>query len=69
MKPHQRRAEAKYPYFKLAKWDATNLTFRDGKKAFETRAAAAASDTAPGKYRVSEVTESGRRDMEPHTVN
>ena len=56
-------------YFKLATWDARNICFRDGKNAFESEAAATATASKPGQYRVSRVEASGRVDLEPFTVS
>lgn len=68
-KPYQHRAAGTYPYYKLATWDTVSFTWRDGKRTFPTIAAATASvDDAPGKYRLSEITEDGRRDLEPFGV-
>lgn len=68
MKPYERRAENRYPYFKLATYDSISCTYRDGKKAFPTYLAAAESAIAPGTYRISKVTDTGRTDFEPFTV-
>ena len=56
------------PYFKLATWDARAMTFRDGKRGYDTEAAARAAATAPGRYRISTVTDAGRTDGEPFEV-
>ena len=69
MKPHERRAAGAYPYFKLAVWDPRHCTFKDGRGTFDTERAARAAARAPGKYRISRVTEDlGRIDLEPFTV-
>lgn len=68
MKPHERRKHGKYPYFKLARWSARNHAFDDGRRAYETEAAARAAATRPGRYRISTIAESGRRDGEPFDV-
>ena len=68
MKPHQRRHTTAYPYYKLAVWDDRSMTFRDGKVAFATEDCATSAATAPGRYRLSVVTESGRRDLAPFEV-
>lgn len=68
MKQYERRAERRYPYFKLAQWDDRSMTFRDGKIAFDTKADACAAAKKPGKYRVSEVTISGRIDFAPFVI-
>lgn len=73
MKPYERRAAQAYPYFKLARWDADSLTWRDGKKTFPNEQAAreSAIDFLPawdnqGLFRVSVVEGDGsRRDLEP----
>lgn len=66
MKHHQRRAAGAFPYYKLATWDAVSMTWRDGKRQYQTREEATAA--APtGKNRISEVTDAGRRDDPPFT--
>ena len=52
-------------YFKLATFCPISLTFRDGKVAYASEAAAMAAAKKPGKYRVSCVTASGRNDLQP----
>lgn len=70
MKPYERRAQGAYPYYKLATWDAISYTWRDGKRALATagEAHAEAKRAGPGRYRISTVTDSGRVDGEPFTV-
>jgi hypothetical protein len=68
MKPFERRAAAAYPYYKLAVWDARNLTWMDGREAFPSEADAVAAAKAPGRYRVSRVTATGRMDLPPFSV-
>ncbi len=68
MKPYQRRQAAAYPYYKLATWDPRSLTFRDGKVAFPTQVHAIESIDTEGKYRISEVTDAGRKDLEVITA-
>lgn len=70
MKSYQRREQQAYPYYKVATWDARSLTWRDGKKAFATADEAMRSFPrgAAGKYRLSEVTENSRRDLEVFEV-
>lgn len=70
MKPHERRAAGNYPYYKIAVWDRRSLTFKDGYLAFNTEAAARreAERYGAGRYRISEVTADGRRDLEPFDV-
>ena len=60
--------EMAYPYFKLAVWDGISMTFRDGKLAFPTQERAKMAALKPGKYRLSEVSEAGRRDFEAFEV-
>jgi glycine cleavage system aminomethyltransferase T len=55
-------------FFKLATFCSLSITWKDGKRAFDTAAEAIASAKKPGKYRVSHVTDSGRRDGEPFSV-
>jgi hypothetical protein len=69
MKPYERRKAQAYPYYKLAAWDAVSVCWRDGKPAFPTLRDARASATAPGRYRISQVNESGREDLEPFEIN
>jgi hypothetical protein len=52
-------------FFKLATFCELSLTWKDGKKAFPTESDAVKSAKKPGRYRVSEVSESGRRDLLP----
>lgn len=54
--------------FKLAAWVGRFACFRDGKIAYPTEAEARAAAKAPGRYRVSEVTAAGRKDLEPFEV-
>lgn len=68
MKPHERRAANAYPYFKIAAWDERSFTWRDGKRAFPSEAAAKAEAKIPGKYRLSRVEDYGRIDLEPFEV-
>ena len=68
MKPHQRRQEAAYPYYKIATWDARLCTFRDGKVAFASETDALQSVRGPGRYRVSTVTADGRKDAQAFDV-
>jgi hypothetical protein len=68
MKPHERRQAQAYPYYKLATFDTRSVTFRDGKQAHASEAAAKAAATKPGRYRISEITDNGRRDLEPFEV-
>lgn len=69
MKPHQRRQQQAYPYFKLATWDPRSFTWRDGRIAFESEAEAERSVFGkPGKYRLSVVDETGRTDLEPFEI-
>jgi hypothetical protein len=56
------------PYFKLAIWDARNVCFRDGKRAYPTEADARADALKPGRYRISRVDDAGRTDLEPFDV-
>jgi hypothetical protein len=63
VKPHERRQAKAYPYYKLATWNARNQCWNDGKAAYPTDAEARAAAVKPGRYRVSEVTEHGRRDL------
>ena len=56
------------PYFKLAVYDARLCTFKDGKRAYATEAAAIADTLYDGQYRVSRVSEAGRIDLPPFTV-
>lgn len=68
MKPYQRRASGTYPYYKLATWDARSMVWRDGKVAYQTVADAVDAISGPGKYRLSRVDDSGRRDFAPFTL-
>ena len=69
MKPHQRRTEGNYPYYKLAVWDARSFTYRDGKVAYDTAEdALAEAEKSPGKYRISAVLVDGRDDLAPFTI-
>jgi hypothetical protein len=55
-------------YFKLATFCQRSITWRDGKKAFNTLADATSSAKKPGKYRASHVTSDGRTDLDPFDV-
>jgi hypothetical protein len=69
MKPYQRRATGKYPYYKLATFDNRAMCFRDGKHAFATESEAKIETIQnPGKYRISIITETGRKDMPPFEI-
>lgn len=68
MRPFERRAAKAYPYYKLAVWNPIRLTWDDGKRAYESEAAARATARKPGRYRISEVTERERFDLEPFEV-
>ncbi len=65
MKQHERRQANAYPYFKLAIFDERSFTFRDGKVAYPTERDAIQAAKNPGKYRLSIVFETGRKDLEP----
>lgn len=73
MKPHERRAACAYPYYKLATWNTLSMTWQDGKKAFDSEGAARMTayliQPVGTRCRVSEVTEGGRRDLEPFVVS
>ena len=69
MRHFERRAANAFPYFKLAEWDATALTYRDGKRAFDSESAAQSSASKPGRYRLSRVTNAGRTDLAPFEVS
>ncbi len=69
MRPDERRIKGAYPYFKLAVWDRCNACWRDGRRAHATiDAAVAEAERAPGRYRISCVTESGRTDLAPFVI-
>ncbi len=55
-------------YYKLAVWDERCFCFRDGKRGYDTIAEATADATKSGKYRISQVTEGVRTDLEPFDV-
>lgn len=55
-------------YYKLAKYCPRNCTFTDGKRAYETAAAARVDAVAGGKYRISMVAPGGRVDLAPFDV-
>jgi len=55
-------------FFKLATFCKLSLTWKDGKKAFCTELDAVKSAKNPGRYRVSEVSDFGRRDLLPFSV-
>lgn len=56
------------PYYKLAVYVERFATFKDGKTAYENESLARAAAKAPGVYRISKVTESGRVDGAPFTI-
>lgn len=64
MKPYERRTANAYPYFKLATWDARNMTWRAGKAIFATEDEARAS-AKTGRFRVTRVTEAGHEELPP----
>lgn len=68
MKMYERRAAGAAEYFKLATFDARLMAWRDGKTQYDSEPAAVAAARKPGRYRVSAVTPSGRRDLEPFQV-
>lgn len=68
MKPFERREAGGYPYYKLAAWDARNVCWNDGKRAYPTEVDAMAAAMLPGRYRTSKVTEGGRIDLAPFDV-
>jgi hypothetical protein len=68
MRPHERRERGAYPYFKLATWDGVNMMWRAGKRVYETEAAARASASRSGRYRISRADESGYVEMAPFEV-
>ena len=69
-RPHERRIEGGYPYYKLALWSDKSLCWHDLRKVYpsEREARAAAEAFGPGRYRISEVDEDGRCDRLPFTV-
>jgi hypothetical protein len=70
MKPYERRAAgiADRPYFKLATWDARNMTWRAGKRALATEAEARSQAVPGGRYRIERFDEGGSAVLEPFTV-
>lgn len=62
MKPHERRKQNAYPYYKLARWDARLACWVDGKRTFETRDDAQHGTEGRGRYRISVITDRGRKD-------
>jgi hypothetical protein len=68
MKHHKRRETGSFPYYKLATFDQISFCFRDGKVAYPDEQAAKAAAKTPGRYRLSIVTESGRRDLDTFDV-
>lgn len=66
MMPHERRARTT---FKLAVWDAVSCCWRDGKRAYASLEAAKAAAKPPGRYRVSVIDTTGRRDLEAFQVD
>ncbi len=68
MRPFERRAANAFPYYKLAFWDAIRFAWNDDSLAHPTEQIARAAAKKPGKYRISEVTDSGRRDLEPFEI-
>lgn len=70
MKPYQRREQTAYPYYRVAIWCDRSLCWHDLKKPHPTKEAARNQALAfgPGRYRISEIDEHGRFDLEPFTV-
>jgi hypothetical protein len=70
MKPYERRAAgiADRPYFKLATWDARNMTWRAGKRALTTEAEARSQAAPGGRYRIERFDEGGGAVLEPFTA-
>lgn len=68
MKHYKRRETQSFPYYKLATYDQISFCFRDGKIAYPDQATAEAAAKAPGRYRLSVVTETGRNDLQTFDV-
>jgi len=68
MKPYERRQTNHYPYFKLAQWNPLSFCWHDGKVAFDTKPQAVTAAVKTGKYRLSQIDENGRTDLEPFCV-
>ena len=66
LEPHERRGVVTY---KLARWDPGLACWRDGKQGHPTYLSARTEARKPGRYRISEITDGGRRDLEPFEVN
>lgn len=65
MKHYERRTNDAFPYYKLATFDERSFTYRDGKVAYASEDDAKNAAKGSGKFRVSIVTEKGRKDCEP----
>jgi len=61
-------SRSKTGYYKLATFCQISLTWKDGKKAFQSEAEAASAARKPGRYRISMVDEKGRHDQAPFEV-
>jgi len=68
MRPYERRKSGGYPYYKLAFWNPHTFCWQDGKKSFPTPQQAKAPIVQKGKYRISQIDQCGRTDLEPFSV-
>lgn len=68
MKSFQQRIPGAYPYYRLAVWDGRYHKWRERRADYPSAEFARQVAVKPGKYRISEVTEAGRRDLEPFDV-
>ena len=61
MKPYERRALNAYPYYTLATWVPHLLTYKDTSRSYDNIRIAKAAAKNEGKYRITMVTENGKR--------
>jgi hypothetical protein len=61
-------SRSKAGYYKLATFCQISMTWKDGKKAFQSEAEAMKFAKKNGRYRVSIVNENGRHDFAPFEV-
>jgi hypothetical protein len=68
MRPFERRAALAYPYFKLSVWDVRIACWKVLPKAYPSEGEARKQARKPGRYRLSQLEESGKTELEPFEV-
>lgn len=68
MKPHERRRVGAYPYYMLSTWNERLQCYVSGKKTYSTIQQARVAAKKKGKYSITEITESGRKQIKTFLI-